>query len=760
MSRAAQAVQLLVQDPTLEGAKKALAELGLRFPGRSFYYPHAQKGQVKLPEGPVVLKVSDPFIPHKTECGAVLVCEQLTQEILDKFVENVERNLAQEATKHAQAADSDGPSQLVAEATPQVGPQVREVTLEEKICIPEGGETLLSMLNDPAFGPVMVFGEGGRLTELRRSVKRWLPSTPPQQIANLLESLPLAKLWFKSFRGLPAQANLEKLSLILADLGEVVEEFHRLRPDLQIVDFEINPLAFTCGQEPLVLDLLFNVKKIEKTAPLITRPNLERLAQSLHSAKAVAVAGCSTSDLTNLGRVVYERLRKSFPGQTWAINPKGGDIDGQTVYKSVSDLPFAPDVLVMALSARFTTSTLREAHKRFGSSLGTVLILASGFDETSGGKEAGRELREATASLGDIPVLGPNTMALYSQTGSAGDVKIDFLPEGRVTMSSFPDPSQNNTALILQSGARFSSFLDCLPGLGFRWSIMVGNAYQTDVADGLALAAQDPGTRVAAAYLEGLQPLAGRRLAQAVEACRKQGKLVVIQKGGQTKRGAAAAQSHTASMSGSNDIFRDIITQAGALIVESETEFRDVVKLASLYDKKRPQGRNVFVMNGAGYEGVLTSDELARRGLELPKPPLAVTEVLRPYLGTILDSTNNPADVGPVTHDSAYGPAIRAALDSGLYHSALLAIMPYGNGMEGVFPPFEAKPELLGPTIVQLNENYSQPVAVAVNGSYRYEPFRRYLEDHAIPVFPDAERAAHALGLWTNLCLGCQEQTH
>lgn len=713
-----EAAKLLADNPCLTTARAALTLLGLRFPFSIEIDAHQA---AEFPNGAAVLKVSQPFIAHKTEVGAVKVVSDLSDRVLADFVENVEKRL---------------------------GKPVERVTVEERVTIPEGGEALLSVLYDDSFGPVMVFGEGGQLTELRKNVVRWLPGESAEHIAEVINSLPLAKYWFREYRGMPSLVDGTKWCQFLANLGEFIKQFHELRPDLIIRDLEINPVAFT-RRDPVALDLLVTIEP-KPQVQQSERPDLERLAKSLFQAKAVAVAGVSASDPTNLGRVLYDRLLHSFKGQAWAINPKGGEVAGRPIYKQVSDLPFAPDVLVLALSARFTAPTLEQAYNKFGSDLGAVLMLASGFDETSGGQQSAVELKEVVRKVGGTPVLGPNTMALYSVTGSDGDVQVDFLPEGRVAIPSFSDPTRNNTALILQSGARFSSFLDKQPCLGFRWSIMVGNAYQTDAADGLALAAADPNTKVAAVYLEGLHPGAGVRLAKAIKACKAQGKAVIIQKGGRTAKGAATARSHTASMSGSHDVFEAIVTQAGALVVESETDFVDVVCLASVLADKKPQGPNLFIINGAGYEGVLASDEAAGHGLELPKPPAGVTEVLQPYLGKILDSTNNPADVGPATPDQAYAPALRAALNSEVYDCAVVAVMPHGNGMFGVLPPYD-KPELLGPQLIDFCREQQKPVIISVNGGAKYAPFREYLQKYGIPVFPDSQRAVRALGLWYKL---------
>ncbi len=717
---AKEAAKLLAQDLSLAGAKAALSHIGLAFPRTVEIDPYAP---ASLPAYPVVLKVSQPFIAHKTEVGAVQICHQVTAEILSEFADRV---------------------------AAKIGQKVERVVLEEKITIPEGGETLLSVLHDESFGPVCVFGEGGRLTELRRSLMRWLPGADVNHILPLLGHMPLAKAWFTPYRNQPAQVDLGRWGQFLERFGQMIEEFYRLRPDIVIRDFEVNPVAFT-GANPVALDLMFTVEEAKKPDIFISRPSLERLAESLTRAKYAAVAGVSTSDLNQLGRVIYERMLREFKGETWAINPKGGEIDGRRVYSNVAELPQAPDVLVLALSTRFTAATLKQAYEAFGDKLGTVLMLASGYDETAGGKEAARELKEVIAECGSTPIVGPNTMALFAQTGAPGDVKVDFLPKGRVTVPSFPDPSRNNTALVLQSGARFASYLDKQPSIGFRWSVMVGNAYKVDVADGVALAAQDEAIKVVAVYLEGLRQGAGKRLVEAIKACKKAGKVVCIQKGGRTAQGAATARSHTASMSGSHEVFAAVVSQAGAYVVESETDFLDVVRVASLLADKKAKGPNLFIINGAGYEGVLSADEVSNYGLVLPKPPQTITDVLQPFLGKILDSTNNPADVGPATPDEAYGPAVQAALESDVYDAVLFTVMPHGNGMHGVLPPYEADSRYLGPEIVRLSRDYDKPIVVSVNGGAQYDGFRQYLAEHYIPVFPDGERAARALGIWYKL---------
>lgn len=205
MTATLSASELLLHDP-----QAALERLGLRFPAALQVDPRDPFAQ-DLPEWPAFLKVVEPFVPHKTEMGAV---RPGTAHDIPEFAQEVGARLGQPVTK---------------------------VRLEERVAVPEGGEALLAVLHDDAFGPVICFGEGGRLTELRRNVQRWLLGETPERIAELLQRLPLAKAWFEGYRNAPPLADLGKLAALLADVGRLVSEFHRAHPDRILRDLEVNP---------------------------------------------------------------------------------------------------------------------------------------------------------------------------------------------------------------------------------------------------------------------------------------------------------------------------------------------------------------------------------------------------------------------------------------------------------------------------------------------------------------------------------------
>lgn len=57
-------------------------------------------------------------------------------------------------------------------------------------------------------------------------------------------------------------------------------------------------------------------------------------------------------------------------------------------------------------------------------------------------------------------------------------------------------------------------------------------------------------------YIEGLNQTDGARLIRLIQKAREQGKFIAIYKTGRTKQGAHAAAGHTASLSGSYDMFK------------------------------------------------------------------------------------------------------------------------------------------------------------------------------------------------------------
>lgn len=74
-----------------------------------------------------------------------------------------------------------------------------------------------------------------------------------------------------------------------------------------------------------------------------------------------AVVGAST-DRSKFGNRVFRSLRQS--GYTvYPVNPRGGELEGTTVYPSLADLPESPDVIDIVVPPPITEQIVSEVHK-------------------------------------------------------------------------------------------------------------------------------------------------------------------------------------------------------------------------------------------------------------------------------------------------------------------------------------------------------------------------------------------------------------
>ncbi|WP_299056260.1 acetate--CoA ligase family protein [uncultured Nocardioides sp.] len=189
-------------------AKDLLDALGVPTPARRVVTEDGARAALAELDGPVVLKVCDPAVAHKTEVGGVVV--GVTDDTLDAALAQV-RGL--------------GAPRLV---------------LEEMAG--SGLDLVVGARRDPVFGPVVLVGVGGVATEVYADVAlAAVPATRAQ-----LEALPgrlRARALLEGHRGGPV-VDPGALADLLADLGRLLLD----HPDLDEV--EINPLRVTPGVGP------------------------------------------------------------------------------------------------------------------------------------------------------------------------------------------------------------------------------------------------------------------------------------------------------------------------------------------------------------------------------------------------------------------------------------------------------------------------------------------------------------------------------
>lgn len=174
---------------------------------------------------PVALKISSPNIPHKTEAGGIRL--NLTSG-------DAVENAYGEIMTAVQAASPDA--------------VIDGVIVQEMIS--DGVEFILGMTFDPQFGPLVMVGAGGTLTELISDRAVGFPPLSPDKAAAMIDGLRVSQL-LDGWRGGP---KLDKAALVhtLITLSDIATA-----TDGQITAIDLNPvIVLPQGQGVRIVDAL------------------------------------------------------------------------------------------------------------------------------------------------------------------------------------------------------------------------------------------------------------------------------------------------------------------------------------------------------------------------------------------------------------------------------------------------------------------------------------------------------------------------
>lgn len=172
---------------------------------------------------PVVLKVASPDISHKTDVGGVLLNLSDEKSVRDGF---------RTITNRAKAALPD------ARIT---GAYIQEM-------VPMGQEVILGVVQDPQFGPVMMFGSGGTEVEGLKDLSFGLAPITEIELDDMLQ-----KTWagrkLEGYRNIPP-ADIIAVREVMIRLAQLATDFP------EFAEIEINPLqVFPAGKGTAAVDV-------------------------------------------------------------------------------------------------------------------------------------------------------------------------------------------------------------------------------------------------------------------------------------------------------------------------------------------------------------------------------------------------------------------------------------------------------------------------------------------------------------------------
>ena len=304
--------------------------------------------------------------------------------------------------------------------------------------------------------------------------------------------------------------------------------------------------------------------------------------------RSIALFGASPAQ-----SVIEQCQKLGFTGQLWPVHPTRDSIAGIKCFKSIDDLPSAPDVAFIAVNRNATIDVVAGLAK-IGS--GGAVCYASGFAEsgTQSGVD-GVELQQRLVEVaGAMPLLGPNC---YGYINSLDGVAL------------WPDqhgckPEVFGSAIVSQSGNVGLNLTLQQRDLNLAYLVTVGNQAVAGVEDCLEVFINDTRVTSIGLFIEAIvDPV---RFAQLAHYAAQRNLRIVALQTGRSEAGALIAASHTASLAGRRRAYEALFARCGVAMVNSPTELIETLKL--LNQGGVLSGNKVVSLSCSGGEASLVAD--------------------------------------------------------------------------------------------------------------------------------------------------------
>jgi len=662
-----------------------------------------------------------------------------------------------------------------------------------------GNELLVSLRRTREFGMILTAGLGGTNTELYaqrfRQGEAVVSASTEMVTSESFFSLYKKTISFDKLtgvgRGEKRKVTDEQLKECFAALIKLANHFSPLNPDAPYVieELEINPFAFY-RYLMIPLDGLCHFSMPTPLPPPRPIDNIDKL---LHP-ESIAIIGVSAKSI-NPGRIILHNIiangfnrSKLFiihNGINRDKSVKSADstsasfeIEGVPTIASIGELKEQNekvDLFILAVGADMVEGLVDEII--LNDTANSVIMISGGVGEVAGSEEKGmaieQKIRAAngriTSSTGrsrgadgeeDLcPLfLGGNSLGVLSNPGRYDAL---FIPEEKLPRSR--GNYTRHTAFISQSGAYMITRMSKLSFMDPAYAISIGNQMDLTAGDIMRHFNTLNDITTIASYMEGFKDLDGLKFARAVRDAVRKGKEILFYKAGRTAEGKTATSGHTASLAGDYVVCRSCISEAGAMVAETFTEFEGLVRLSCALHNKEIRANRLAAISNAGYESVGIADNILGDDFQFEmakfseKTRRAIKGALEKNRLTTLVDIKNPMDVTPMAGEDLYESTIEAFLNDPHVDVVVAAIVPLTPVIETLLVKGEGEPgnkslseKSIIKRISRLAASYSKPVIMVVDSGELYDPLAMALQNEGVAVFRSADQAVYLLGKYIN----------
>ncbi|MGO7074104.1 acetate--CoA ligase family protein [Rhizobium johnstonii] len=326
-------------------------------------------------------------------------------------------------------------------------------------------------------------------------------------------------------------------------------------------------------------------------------------------------------------RVIEQCDRMGFAGEIWPVHPKLDEVLGRSCYRSVSDLPSAPDAAFVGVNRMLTVEIVRSLSE---AGAGGAVCYASGFSEATAELGDGAELQQALLeAAGDMPILGPNCYGLINGLDGA------LLWPDQHGMQRI----ERGVAILTQSSNIAINLTMQTRGVPIAYVVTAGNQAQTSLADVACALIDDPRVTAVGLHVEGFGDLSA--LERLAAMARRSRKPVVVLKVGRSEQAKRAAVSHTASLAGSDAVADAVLARLGLGRVQTLPALLETLKL--LHVAGPLASYSISSMSCSGGEASLMADAAVGRNVEFAALQPQQLPRLRRVLGEMV-TLSNPLD--------------------------------------------------------------------------------------------------------------------
>ena len=101
--------------------------------------------------------------------------------------------------------------------------------------------------------------------------------------------------------------------------------------------------------------------------------------RKLFKPKTMAIIGVSLSNDRHPANVVYNKNQLRYPVKVFPVNPRGGSLQGETVFKNMSEIPEKIDLAVIAVRAEQVPDIVSDCIHAQASG---AAVISGGFSES------------------------------------------------------------------------------------------------------------------------------------------------------------------------------------------------------------------------------------------------------------------------------------------------------------------------------------------------------------------------------------------